>query len=141
MKVVHISNTPVAGSPGNIVSALNRLTSVEARHIVFNSSAYRSRTFAVDIDWKTQEQQALDVIANANVIHVHQFFSFADTFGPNFHQRFGEKKIIKQYHSAPDLWAKDDPRAVERIIYEDVPQLVIAQGPERYYPFARWFPT
>ena len=71
MKVVHISNTPVAGSPGNIVSALNRLTDVQARHIVFNSNAYRSRTFAVDIDWKTQQQQALDVIADAEVIHVH----------------------------------------------------------------------
>lgn len=141
MKVVHLSNTPVAGSPGNIVSALNRLTDVQARHIVFNSSAYRNRTFAVDIDWKTQQPQALDVIADADVIHIHQFFSIDETFGPNFYQRFGKKKIIKQYHSAPDLWAKGDAGVIQRIVYEDVPQLVIAQGPERYYPFARVVPN
>ncbi|CAH2790813.1 MAG: hypothetical protein CBCREVIR_1328 [Candidatus Burkholderia crenata] len=138
MKVVHIFNTPIAGSPGNIVSALNRLTDVQARHIVSNSSAYSNRTFAVNIDWKTQ-QQALDVIAHADVIQVHQFFSLDETFGPTFRQR--DKKIIKQYHSAPDFWAKGDAGLIERIVYQDVPQLVIAQGPERYYPFARVVPN
>ncbi|HEY3596227.1 MAG TPA: hypothetical protein VGL08_01735 [Paraburkholderia sp.] len=141
MKVVHLSNTPVAGSPGNIVSALNRLTEVRARHIVFNAAAYRTRTFAIDIDWKTQQPQALDVIADADVVHIHQFFSLDDTFGAGFQQRFGAKKIIRQYHSAPDLWAKGDAALIERIVRDEVAQLVIAQGPERYYPFARVVPN
>ncbi len=141
MKVVHLSNTPVAGSPGNIVSALNRLTEVRARHIVFNAAAYRTRTFAVDIDWQTQQQQAIDAIADADVIHIHQFFSLDDTFGAGFAARLRDKKIIRQYHSAPDLWANGDARLIERIVREDVPQLVIAQGPERYYPFARVVPN
>jgi hypothetical protein len=141
MNVVHVSYTPVAGSPGNIVSALNRLTDIRARHIVFNSAAYRTRTFPVDIDWKTQRQQAFDAVAEADVIHIHQFFSLDETFGPNFSDRFGDKKIIRQYHSAPDLWAKGDTALVERIVRERVPQLVIAQGPERYYPFARVVPN
>src|ERR1700743_2072677 len=127
MNVVHISNTPVAGSPGNIVSALNRLTDIRARHIVFNSSAYRARTFAVDIDWKTQREQALDAIAAADVIHLHQHFSLDETFGPDFQRRFGAKKLIRQYHSAPDLWAKGDAALIERIVKEPMPQLVIAQ--------------
>jgi hypothetical protein len=141
MNVVHISNTPVAGSPGNIVSALNRLTDIRARHIVFNCAAYRTRTFAVDIDWKTQREQALDAIAAADVIHLHQFFSLDETFGPDFQRRFGTKKLIRQYHSAPDLWAKGDAALIARIVKEDLPQLVIAQGPERYYPFARVVPN
>ena len=141
MKVVHLSNTPVAGSPGNIVSALNRLTDISARHIVFNSAAYRTRTFAVDIDWKTARAEALDAIAAADVIHIHQFFSLDETFGPGFQGRFGTKKLIRQYHSAPDLWAKGDAARVASIVNEAVPQLVIAQGPERYYPFARVVPN
>jgi hypothetical protein len=141
MNVVHISNSPVAGSPGNIVSALNRLTDIRARHIVFNSSAYRTRTFAVDIDWKTGREEALDAIAAADVIHIHQFFSLDETFGPDFQSRFGKKKLIRQYHSAPDLWAKGDAAMVASMVHEAMPQLVIAQGPERYYPFARVVPN
>ena len=141
MNVVHISNTPVAGSPGNIVSALNRLTNIRARHIVFNSSAYRTRTFAVDIDWKTGREEALDAIASADIIHLHQFFSLDETFGPGFQSRFGTKKLIRQYHSAPDLWAKGDAALIAGIVNEAMPQLVIAQGPERYYPFARVVPN
>jgi hypothetical protein len=141
MQVVHISSTPVAGSPGNIVSALNRLTDIRARHIVFNSAAYGTRTFPIDIDWSTQQQQALDAVADADVIHIHQFFSLDETFGPGFAKRFGNKKIVKQYHSAPHLWAKRNPQLIERIVREEVAQLVIAQGPERYYPFARIVPN
>ncbi|MGI4814178.1 MAG: hypothetical protein ACRYG5_14105 [Janthinobacterium lividum] len=141
MNVVHLSNTPVAGSPGNIVSALNRLSDIRARHVVFNSAAYNTRTFAVDIDWKTGREEALDAIASADVIHIHQFFSLDATFGSDFQKRFGLKKVIRQYHSAPELWANGDAALMASIINEDVPQLVIAQGPERYYPFARPVPN
>jgi hypothetical protein len=141
MKVVHLSNTPVAGSPGNIVSALNRLTDIRARHVVFNAAAYRTRTFAIDIDWRTQQQQALDTIAEADVIHIHQYFSLNETFGTDFQKRFGDKRLIRQYHSAPDLWANGDASLLARIVNEGVPQLVIAQGPERFYPYARVVPN
>ncbi|MFC0399835.1 hypothetical protein [Paraburkholderia rhizosphaerae] len=141
MKVVHLSNTPVAGSPGNIVSALNRLTDIQARHVVFNAAAYRTRTFAIDIDWQTQQQQALDAIAEADVMHIHQYFSLDETFGAGFQKRFGDKKLIRQYHSAPDLWANGDPSLIERIVRDGAPQLVIAQGPERFYPLARVVPN
>ncbi|WP_158901790.1 glycosyltransferase [Burkholderia sp. L27(2015)] len=141
MRVVHLSSTPVAGSPGTIVAALNRLTDVRARHVVFNAAAYGARTFIADIDWSTQQQQALDAITDADIIHIHQFFSLDDTFGSGFAQRFGDKKVIRQYHSAPHLWAKRNPQLMEQIVREDIPQLVIAQGPERYYPFARIVPN
>jgi hypothetical protein len=137
MKIVHISVTPVAGSPGNIVSALNRLTDLSARHIVFNPGAYGTRTFACDLDWRTRQAEALEVLAEAEVIHLHQFFSLDDTFGLDFKQRFGDKKIIRQFHSAPDIWAG----AETEIARDDTPQLVIAQGPERFYPKARVVPN
>jgi hypothetical protein len=114
---------------------------LHARHVVFNSAAYGTRTFAVDLDWQTQREEALDALAGADVVHIHQFFSLAETFGMTFEKRFGRKKIIKQYHSAPDLWAKGDAAKIGRIVTEDVAQLVIAQGPERYYPFARIVPN
>ncbi|MGC7411309.1 hypothetical protein [Pandoraea pneumonica] len=141
MKVVHISHTPVAGSPGNIVSALNRHTDIEARHIVFDAAAYQTRTFAVDIDWKRQRDVALDVIAAADVIHIHQIFPMDKTFGADFPQLFTDKKLIRQFHSAPELWAREDAEMRERIVNDPIPQLVIAQGPERFYPFARVVPN
>lgn len=141
MRVVHLSNTPVAGSPGNIVAALNRHTDIEARHVVFNASAYGARTFTVDIDWRTQRDIALAAIDAADVIHLHQHFSFDETFGADLPQRFGARKLIRQYHSAPSLWAGQDADRLARIVNEPIPQLVIAQGPERYYPFARVVPN
>ncbi|WP_322059024.1 hypothetical protein [Paraburkholderia sp. J63] len=141
MRVVHISNTPVAGSPGNIVAALNRHTDIEARHVVFDASAYGARTFAVDIDWRTQRDEALAAIDAADVIHLHQHFSFDETFGADLPRRFGARKLIRQYHSAPALWAKGDPGLLTRIVTDPLPQLVIAQGPERYYPLARVVPN
>lgn len=141
MRVVHLSNTPVAGSPGNIVSALNRHTDIEARHVVFNASIYGARTFAVDIDWRTQRDEALAAIDAADVIHIHQHFEFAATFGADLPKRFGNRKLIRQYHSAPTLWAKRDPALLARIVADPLPQLVIAQGPERYYPLARVVPN
>lgn len=137
MKIVHISATPVAGSPGNIVSALNRLTDIQARHIVFNSAAYGARSFACDLDWQSQQAEALEVLADAEVIHLHQFFSLEQTFGTDFKRRFGNKKIIRQLHSAPDIWAG----ASHELAREEIPQLVIAQGPERFYPRARVVPN
>ncbi|VVD63369.1 hypothetical protein PCA20602_00226 [Pandoraea capi] len=141
MKVVHLSHTPVAGSPGNIVAALNRHTDIAARHVVFNATAYASRTFAVDLDWQRQREEALDVVAAADVIHIHQIFPMETTFGADFPKRFGNKKLIRQFHSAPELWSRDDAAMRERIVTDPLPQLVIAQGPERFYPFARVVPN
>lgn len=141
MRVVHVSNTPVAGSPGNIVAALNRHTDIEARHVVFNAQAYGTRTFAVDIDWRTQREEALAVIDAADVVHLHQHFSLDETFGADMARRIGGRKLIRQYHSAPALWAKHDRELLTRIVTDPVPQLVIAQGPERYYPLARVVPN
>src|SRR6516225_6100492 len=115
MRVVHISNTPVAGSPGNIVAALNRHTDIEARHIVGNAGAYGARTFAIDIDWRTQRADALAAIDAADIVHLHQPFSFEDIFGEDLSLRFGTRKVVRQFHSAPSLWAKNDRERIARI--------------------------
>jgi hypothetical protein len=141
MRVVHLSNTPVAGSPANIVAALNRHTDIDARHVVFNARAYGARTFDVDLDWQTRRDEALAAIDAADVIHLHQHFDFAETFGADLPRRFGDRKLIRQYHSAPSLWARHDAELLARIVGDPLPQLVIAQGPERYYPLARVVPN
>ena len=141
MRVVHISNTPVADAPGNIVAALNQYTDIKARHIVCNPDAYGRRAFAVDIDWRTQRDEAFSTIDAADVIHIHQPFNFTDIFGEDLSLRFGKRKVIRQFHSAPSLWAKNDREHLKRIINEPIPQLVTAQGPERFYPRARVVPN
>lgn len=141
MNIVHISNTPVAGSPGNIVSALNRHTSMRARHVVFNANAYGNRSFACDIDWRSAPDEAYAAVEQADVIHLHQHFSLEDTFGADFVGCIQGKKAVRQFHSAPDLWAAGKPDVMRRIMAEPIPHLVIAQGPERFYPHARVVPN
>lgn len=141
MRVVHISNTPVAGSPGKIVAALNQHTDIQARHIVCQPPENRTRTFAIDIDWSAQRDEALAAIDAADVIHIHQFFSFTEVIGEDLSLRFGGRKVIRQFHSAPSLWAESDPKILERIANESIPHLVIAQCPERFYPHARLVPN
>jgi hypothetical protein len=141
MNIVHISETPVAGSPGNIVAALNRTVTLHARHVVFNSAAYGARRFACDIDWQSQPAQALEAIEHADVIHLHQYFSLENTFGADFKRLLDGKKLIRQFHSAPDLWTAKRPELLDEILHEPIPHLVIAQGPERFYPHARVVPN
>lgn len=141
IRVVHLAITPVAGSPWNTVSALNAHSDVEARLVVLNPTAYGSRTFPNDLVWGSNRDESLSVIAAADVVHLHQWFEPAAWFGPEVGAICAQKPCIRQFHSQLTHFVGDDPAALERLLADPIPHLVIAQFHERYYPRARIVPN
>jgi len=141
MRVVHLALTPVAGSPWNIVAALNAHTDVRARLVVLNSRAYGPRVFAGDLDWSEDRDACRRVIAEADVIHMHQFFDPAGAFDAEVGALCARKVCVRQYHSVPSHFVGDDPAKVAWLLADSTPQLVIGQFHERYFPRARIVPN
>jgi len=143
IKVIHISETPLAGSPIRIVNALNKYTNIKARLIVYNSNPYKGRTYEDDICWHEEKNEALAIIEEADIIHLHHFLNLTNNlFGINFidFQKKG-KKIIRQFHTEPNKIASNYKINVLSIINDSLPQLVISQFHERYYPKAKIVPN
>jgi hypothetical protein len=141
IRVVHLAITPVAGSPWNIVSALNAHTNVEARLVVLNPKAYGLRTFPDDLIWERDREECLSVLYAADVIHLHQWIDPGAWFGQEVGAICARKPCLRQWHSVPMHFAGNNPVAIEEVINSPIPQLVIGQYPERYYPLARVVPN
>lgn len=141
MLVVHVSLTPLAGSPIRIVSALNRHTPVRARLVNRAPGAYGSRRFPEDLDWTRDSDEARAEIARADIVHFHHWFAFGSTanpFGFDFlcALKPGARHVM-HWHSSPEFTARAagvDPQTLRDAA---IPQLVVAQYHERYYPRAR----
>lgn len=138
MKVIHLTLTPLAGAPIRIVDALNRYTSVTARLINYNPRAYKTRTFPEDLDYSNSRDLSKELIEDADLIHLHHFINPSkNVFGINF----SRKKILRHFHSEPQFVSRVAQVSVEAILNDPLPSVVIAQYPERYYPFARPLPN
>ncbi len=143
IRVVHFSYTPLAGSPVRIVSALNSHTEVEARLINFNPNAYSTRTFEEDLSWQNDKDEALRIIEDADVLHLHNWIDLKNNkFEIDFSalQKRG-KALIRQFHTNPKKLAENIGIGEEEILHDDLPQLVLAQFHERFYPKARIVPN
>ena len=73
MLIVHISYTPLAGSPIRIVNAINKYTTLNARLINLNPSLYGNRIFQEDLIWEKDKEEALELISKADIIHFHHW--------------------------------------------------------------------
>jgi len=140
MKVVHISATPLAGSPIRIVNALNKHTDVKARSVNLDPAAYGTLTFPEDLTWKQNRAEAESLIAEADIIHFHHWFDFGsdkNPFGFNFirHMKPGAKHLM-HWHSNPLSLAEGYGLNPRTLVEADVPQMVVAQFHEPYYPNA-----
>ena len=140
MNIVHVAYTPVAGSPWRIVSALNEYTQHSARLIVFDPDAYGSRHFPGDLSWKSNQEECIEQLRKADIIHLHQQVSLS-LFGKHVVDLCRKKLKIRQYHSEPFFFSPDKSYTDTKIVYGDMPTLVIAQYHERYYPEARIVPN
>lgn len=138
MLVVHLTLTPLAGAPIRIVQALNQWTDIEARLINFNPRAYGSRTFDEDIDFSNDRIEARAIIEDADIVHCHHWINLQyNPFGIDLR----DKCVIRHFHSEPGFVAHHAGIPIESILYEEIPQLVVAQHQERYYPNARPVPN
>lgn len=138
MKVVHLCMTPLAGAPIRIVQALNKYTPVQARLINLNPIAYGSRTYTEDLAFRQNPDEARALIEAADLIHLHHWMDLKkNPFGVDL----SCKAVLRHFHSEPDFVARHARVAREVIVNDPLPQLVIAQYPERHYPRARMVPN
>ncbi|MBI5107544.1 MAG: hypothetical protein HZA62_02240 [Rhodocyclales bacterium] len=143
MQVVHFSLTPLAGSPIRIVNALRQHTSWQARLIVLDPAAYGTRTFEGDLDWNRDREEALSCIDSADILHLHHYFDLEhNPFDLDFASlRRRGKQLVRQFHSGPFHIAGGQLSRAAEIIQSPLPQVVVAQYQERYFPNARVVPN
>jgi len=140
--VVHLALTPLAGSPIRIVDALIRHTEIKAKLVVLQTNAYGNRTFSGGIDWQTNREEAMEVLHNANIVHLHHFFDLdRNPFGIDLSQECHRARFVRQFHTHPLTLADGDVQRARQIVKSAIPQLVIAQYHERFYPHARIVPN
>jgi SAM-dependent methyltransferase len=140
--VVHMALTPLAGSPVRIVKALNRYTAIRARLVVLNPNAYGRRKFDGDVDGSHDTEKTLQLLRDAEIVHLHHFFDLQNNpFGIDFKTMCSRARLVRQFHTHPLTIARGDKRLARRIVDSEIPQLVIAQYHERFYPRARIVPN
>lgn len=138
MKVVHLAMTPLAGAPIRLVQALNACTDVHARLVNLNPGAYGTRTFDEDLDFTRDRAQALELLHEADLVHCHHWMDLrANPFGVDL----SHKVVLRQFHSEPGFVARHAGVDVQAIVDDPLPQVVIAQFHERFYPRARPVPN
>lgn len=133
MKILHLSDTPLSGSPVRIAELLRKHTEHEAHHLVWHAS-YGYRTFKTDL---VGEEMALDDLETAldwaDVLHFHNRWRRQIIFQkhPELTQYLKKKSVI-QIHS---------PRFSEDFTDEVLsghPLAVIAQYHTRQWPELRF---
>ena len=141
-KVVHVALTPLAGSPIRIVNALNKHTGFDARLITLDSAIYGGRIFEGDLDWNKSRDECLELIASAEILHFHHYFNLSNNpFSVDFYDVAENASFVRQFHSVPLTMAKGDQSLANEIVNSEIPQLVVSQHQERYFPNAKIVPS
>lgn len=145
MKIVHFSTTALAGMPLRLVRALQKHTKHEV-HLIDLKDDYKRGNFyfGCDVAFNTQKELAIELANSADIIHLHNYLDFdSKCFAPiNFREL--QKKgtlFVRQFHSTPALVSGKLNLSVQQLLSQNIPALVIAQYPERYYPQARVVPN
>lgn len=142
IKVVHITENPIAGAPMNLCAALNKWQKgqVECRHIAA-SDRNENRVFKSDLLTKVHKREEIaDVIAAAHVLHFHNFYKTQELFKlyPELWAVAKKKRRVWQVHS---------PRATgwmpitEALADTNAVKLVIGQYHPREWPECKVVPN
>ena len=140
MRVLHFSITPLAGMPIRLVQALRRHAGVDARL----ADLKRFGLYDHDLVFQESPGEILELAWAADIIHLHNYLDLSSrAFG---RVDFGElaragKRVVRQFHSSPDLVAGVMGISAEDLLAQDIPCLAIAQYPERLYPKAMVVPN
>ena len=140
LRVVMFSTSALAGAPIRIAQAINAHTDIEVRLI----DLQRWDIFEHDHVHDENPELSLEIAREADVIHL---FNYLDARSKEFYpidfsalEKSG-KKLIRMFESTPMLVAKNMGIPLDEVLYDPIPQLVIAQYPERFYPRARVVPN
>ena len=140
LNILHFSRTPLAGAPIRLVRALQKHTGYNA-HLV---DLKRWGMYDHDIVLSENPELVMELAEDADIIHLHNYLDYnsTDFFPINFHELHNEGKIfVRQFHSHPQLVAREMKISVKDLLDSPIPPLVIAQFQERYYPKARVVPN
>lgn len=144
MLAVHLTLTPLAGAPIRVVRALAEHTHVEARLVNLAPDAYGMRTFEEDLAWARDAEQATELVARADVLHLHHpidLDSAANPFGVAFRRLLKPgARVLLQWHSSPEFVLRCHGDVARAWLESDAPQATMAQYHERLYPRARPLP-
>lgn len=142
MICVHVSYTPLAGAPIRIVNALNKHADIKARLINLNPNIYGERVFEEDLIWEKDREEALYIIANADIICFHHWMKLDDNgFKINFLNTAKKNcKFVRQFHSNLDFISgyNDDNKKI--ILSDNLPKLVTPHAHERSFLNAKIVP-
>ncbi len=132
IKVVHFSNTPMAGGPMRMVKALNRHTSIEARLIDLR----RNSVFEHDLVFSENADECIEVARQADIINFHNYLTLdSKEFSPiDFNQlKRNGKSFLMYYRTDPTFISGVTGRSIKDIVEYPMPSIVNAQYPERYF--------
>ncbi|MFG0330922.1 MAG: glycosyltransferase [Phycisphaerales bacterium] len=142
MRIVHLAITPIAGAPIRICRALRDQAQVNARLVVRDAAPYGNRTFPNDLVWQFDRSEARRLIDEADLLVCHNQVGpegryFADDLDLAALSE-GGKPMLRLLHSPPEFLAATGPWRDEDEVMTDrsIPTAVIAQGQERFYPWA-----
>ncbi len=145
MKIIHFSTTALAGMPLRLVRALQKHTSHEVHLIDLKADYERGNFyFGHDVAFDLEPERAIELAETADIIHLHNYLDLdSSCFAPIDFRRLRKKGtlFVRQFHSTPALVAEKLGISVQELMLQDIPALVIAQYPERYYPQARVVPN
>ncbi len=140
LSVVHLSKTPLAGAPASLVRALRAHTDLDV-HLI---DLERWGLYEHDIVFSENPDYAIALIRNADVLHLHNYIHLdSQDFSPVNLREFVAKKglVVRHFHSQPGVISRFTGETVNEIVSSEIPQLVMAQHAERFYPKARVVPN
>lgn len=142
IKVVHITENPIAGAPIALSKALNRWQSdkIQSRHIAV-SDRNENRIFDHDLlIGEGHKAEIFRVIQEADVIHMHNFWQNQELFRkwPELWPVVMKKKRCWQVHTQRDIqWVNLEAGIQDK----GAKHLVIAQYHPRLYPECQIVPN
>ena len=140
INVVSFSKTPLAGAPIRVANAINLLKDIKVRNVDLS----KNNIYEQDIIFSEKKEEVIQLCNDADIIHTHNYINLeTKEFYPiNFRElkRKG-KKIIQHFHSSPMLIAKRIGFSTDFVINYPLPQIVIAQFQERFFPNAHVVPN
>ncbi len=140
MRIVHFSTTKCAGGPYRLVSLLNKHSNLEVNLIDLK----RWDIYPHDIIYEEEKEKAYELANNADIIHFHNYYDQNSRFFTGLDFKKLKRKGVKflcQYRSEPQTISLNTKATVSEIINYDIPTIVIAQYPERFYPNSQVVPN
>lgn len=140
LKIVSFSKTKLAGAPIRVAQAVGRLEGFETRHVDLE----RWGVFPHDHVHAESAEETLRLTQEADILHLHNHVHLdsADFAPINFRQLWEQgKPIVWHFHSTPMLVARQTGLPLKTFVEPEIPQIVIAQYPERFLPRAQVVPN